>query len=268
MMPIGVENGRLSPRDGRLGPRGLRRGAMTPEQRSVRDEIITIAKAACEGNPARALGLLAGCVYELAFRISDAEGPPDPARRVHGAVATVVGSIVFQPTSAILAKVSTYFSVEAANFLKWKGEHVEIVRDRIGEAAHQLGVDLGDDVLSAEARAPENEGQPVTEAEFDEVLFRRRVHEIVGRALRAHPFGMKRTVELLFVSLVQALELLADEHVHEAASSGFSLGKHLDRLAKRFQVGSYRTQAHWADDPAEADRLSGIADRLEQEYSK
>jgi hypothetical protein len=241
---------------------------MSPEHRQAREQILSAASAVSGGDLARALGFLAGCVYELAFRIADNEGPPEPSRPVTGSRAEVLGSIVFQPASAILQKVAVYFTAEAKNFLKWKGDHVDVVRARMDDAAHQFGVELAEDVIAAEARAPECREEPVTNEEFDQVLFRRLVHEITDRVMRAQPFGAKRTVEIMFVALSWSLEGWADEHLNDAASMAFLLGKQLEKLGKRFQVGGYRAQAHWADDPNEAKRLAAIADRLEHEYSK
>ena len=267
MTANGVRSGRLSPRDGRLGPRDLRKGDVPAEQHETRDALIATALDAHDGDPSAALGVLAGAAYEVAFRIAEKEGPPSPSRPAHGAWLAALGDLVFQPTSRILDVLATFFGVESENFRKWNGEHLDMLRERIRDAAYLFGADVTKQVRSLEARKPEQQCQPMSREEFDDAMFERRVREMHGRAWRCQPHGSNGGAQVLYFALREMLGDLADEDGQAAASFAFTIGMNLMTLGKRFQIGTYRTRAHWSNDPAEAERWNRVADKLEREYA-
>lgn len=188
MSANGVRGGLLSPRDGRVGPRGLRRGAVSAEAQRARRGVMDAAVEASGGDRAAAIGMLAGCLYELVFRHADAAGPPQESRPTQGATYRGIGGIVLQATSRVLKAVSQEFREEARRFENWTGEHIDDVQARIAEAAHLFGVDVAKQVVDTKLRIDGRDGQPVTRDEFDEESFERRVHELHGKALR-YPDG-------------------------------------------------------------------------------
>ncbi len=250
-----------SRRDGRLGPRGLKRGTVTVEQRKVREGLISSALDSVNGDPKAALGVLASCAYELAFRIAEHVGPPIEG---HSAWLEAIGELVFQPTARILDTVATFFSTEAANFRKWHGEHIEHVSDRIGEAAHVFGADLAKQVGMTIREDETRSGQPMTREEFDNVRFEGRVRSLVRDVTRMDA-TVEQGLDVMRFALADALDLVADHDVHKATTMATAAGTHLLKKAKQFEIGSLRTRAHWETDGAESARLSALADALRDE---
>jgi hypothetical protein len=228
---------------GPIGPRALRRGDVSDETLDAKRALLRHALDLCEGNHLEAIGLLAGCSFELAFAAADNAGPPQNTRPrdpwARGPWDVAIGDVILQPTGRLLEALSCAFAEESANFKKWSGEHLLLVQQHLEAAACLFGFAVGDRLAEVTLRGADRDGTPLAREEFDQAKFDRLVRDIHGRALRSQR-GHLRGADLVFAAYLQFIgdiaatdDELAEQLADDAARSLRGLAAHIRELAGR-----------------------------------
>src|SRR5688500_7336897 len=106
-----------------------------------------------------------------------------------------------------------------------------------------------------ELRDGHRDGEPMVAEEFDDVLFRQRVHELAGRAWRCHRHGAAGTVRLLAAALADALEERAGTDPRSGKRLSQRASRFLERHARRLEIDAFVHRTECTADRQEAGSL-------------